>query len=406
MKNKRSYLFLIPAVSILLTACPGNADIKRMPSLTETFNKKDNKPFGANIAYRQLVAMYHNHTIQDKKQAFTKTRVNSRDTSSLYICIAPALFVNDKEADAMMDYVYAGNDLFISAGYIDELLLKRIKCNEMVTYSSGEVMFSRMKKTFLNAVTEPLSPYSYYYLPFRNYFFNMDSSKTRALGFNEDKRPNSIVYFHGKGKLFLHCDPRAFSNYFLLQEKNYGYLQSALAFTNNRPDQIYWDDHYNELLSRKKGDKEQNDFSALSEIMKHPPLAYAFWLSLALLLLYALFGSKRKQRIIEQLKPNENTTVRFTETIGRLYLQKKDNKNIADKMVTYFNEYIRNTYFLNTNLIDDDFITALSRKSAVPRDSVETLYRTITDIHKSGEVNDYQLLSLQEQVQKFYKNRN
>ena len=93
--------------------------------------------------------------------------------------------------------------------------------------------------------------------------------------------------------------------------------------------------------------------------MKHPPLAFAFWLSLILLLLYILFGGKRVQRIIEQLKPNENTTVTFTETIGRLYLQKKDNKNIADKMITYFNEYIRNTYFLNTNLVNDDFIAVL-----------------------------------------------
>ena len=134
--------------------------------------------------------------------------------------------------------------------------------------------------------------------------------------------------------------------------------------------------------------------------MKHPPLKAAFWLSLLLLLMYILFGGKRVQRIIQQLKPNENTTVTFTETIGRLYLQKKDNKNIADKMITYFNEYIRNT----TNHINDDFIVMLSRKSGVDRDKVDTIYRTITAAQRSNEVNDYQLLSLQEQIQQFYKN--
>jgi len=377
-----------------------------MPSLRETFNRKDKKPFGANIAYRQLEAMYPYNSIRNRVQDFTKTWKNIRDTGSLYVCIAPALYVNEEEVDAMMEYVETGNDLFISAGYVDPFLLKKIDCNEMYTDISAEESYQFMKNTSSNAVTAPGSQYAYYYLPFRNYFFNMDSANTRVVGFNENKRPNSIVYFYGKGRLFLHCDPRLFSNYFLLQEENHEYLKHAFAFTHKVPENLYWDDYYNKLWSRKRGKNDGNDFSTLSEIMKHPALAYAFWLSLLALLLYILFGGKRLQRIIEPIKPNENTTVTFTETIGRLYLQKKDNKNITDKMITYFNEYIRNKYFLNTNLVNEDFITALSRKSGVQREKVETLYRTIVNTHASTEVNDYQLLSLQEQIQNFYKKRN
>jgi hypothetical protein len=175
-----------------------------------------------------------------------------------------------------------------------------------------------------------------------------------------------------------------------------------VAFTQNEPQHVYWDDYYYKIRDR---DNSQKDFSSFSEIMKHPPLKAAFWLSLLLLLLYIVFGGKRIQRIIKQLKSNENTTVTFTETIGRLYLQKKDNKNIADKMITYFNEYIRNTYFLNTNHVNDDFVVVLSRKSGVEKDKVDTLYRTIVTTQNSSVVNDYQLLSLHEQIQNFYKNR-
>ncbi|HAO46031.1 MAG TPA: hypothetical protein DCQ97_03840, partial [Chitinophagaceae bacterium] len=191
-------------------------------------------------------------------------------------------------------------------------------------------------------------------------------------------------------------------NYFLLKENNYQYMQQSLAFTSKNPDHVYWDDYYHKLRGRRNSD----DFSTLSEIMKHPPLVYAFWISLVLLLLYVLFGGKRRQRIMDERKPNENTTVAFTETIGRLYLQKKDNRNIADKMITYFNEFIRNKYFLNTNLVNDDFITTLSRKSGVPRGSVETLYRTITGIQAGYDLDDYGLLSLNEQIQHFHKNKN
>ena len=407
MNFKKTYLFSLLVVSLLLTACLGDLKSKRrIPSLVETFSKNDKKPFGANIAYRQLEAMYYRNTIRNKKQGFTKTWRDINDTASLYICIAPALHVNEEEIEAMMEYIAAGNELFISAGYIDPQLLTKIKCNEMYHGTSAEEMFSYMKSTFSNSIPDPKLLYSYYYLPFKNYFFNLDSSNTRAIGYNEDKRPNAIVYFHGKGKLFLHCDPRAFSNYFLLQDKNYEYLQNALAFTKTVPEHLYWDDYYYKLWYRKKGKNDEKSFSTFSEIMKYPSLVYAFWISLALLLLYILFGGKRLQRIIEQLKPNENTTVTFTETIGQLYLQKKDNKNIADKMITYFNEYIRNKYFLNTNLINEDFINTLSRKSGVNKDKVETLYRSIGSVHGSMDVNDYQLLSLQEQIQNFYKNRN
>ncbi len=386
----------------LLAGCFNNAG--KIPSLRESFSKKDKNPFGTYIAYQQLKTLFSSNTIIDKKESFTKTRGKITDTSSLYICIAPALFLNQAEVDNMMDYVAKGNDLFISAAYMNEFLLKKIRCNQFSYSVPATDIFDFMKNTVTKPAAEPASAYSYYYLPFRNYFFDIDSTNTRVLGFNENEKPNAIVHFYGKGKLFLHCDPRAFSNYFLLKDDNYRYLQDALAYTQSTPDHLYWDDYYHKIRSGKN--KNSENFSSIGEIMKHPALVYAFWLSLLLLLLYILFGAKRIQRIIEQLKPNENTTVTFTETIGRLYLQKKDNKNISDKMITYFNEYIRNRYFLNTNLINEDFITVLSRKSNVNRDHVDSLYRTIADAQNSNNMDDYQLLSLNEQIQQFHKTRN
>ena len=373
-----------------------------MPSLKETYSKKDTKPFGAAIAYRQIEAMYDYNIMQEKKQNFKETWDNISDTGSLYICMAPKLFVTQEDVEAMMEYVHVGNSLFISAGLIDELLLDEVGCSAVYTSSSIENMIGKMQSTSVFSALQPAFKYGYYYYPFENFFTNIDSTNTRVLGYNDDKKPNSIVFFHGKGRLYLQCEPRAYSNYFLLKDNNYQYLKNTVAFTHSEPEHIYWDDYYNKLTSRKNSKKS---FSTFSEIMKHPPLKAAFWLSLLLLLLYILFGGKRVQRIIQQLKPNENTSVTFTETIGRLYLQKKDNKNIADKMITYFNEYIRNAYFLNTNHINDDFIVMLSRKSGMEKEKVESLYRTIVAAQGSAMVNDYQLLSLQEQIQNFYKHR-
>ena len=402
MKYKFIHISLFIAVTVLLCACLGGGSKIKMPSLAETYSKNDKRPFGTEIAYRQIESMFDANIIRDKKQSFKKTWQNISDTGALYICIASKLFVNEVEAEAMMEFVSAGNSLFISAAYIDDILLNKTGCNQVYTNPAVERVFDVMMNTGVNNVAQPDFNFNYYYHPFQNYFTDIDSTNTRILGYNDKKLPNSIVHFYGKGKLFLHCEPRAFSNYFLLTNNNYAYLKNAVAFTNAEPEHVYWDDYYNKLRNRKDSDKS---FSRFSEIMKHPPLRFAFWLALILLLLYILFGGKRVQRIIEQLKPNENTTVTFTETIGRLYLQKKDNKNIADKMITYFNEYIRNTYFLNTNHVNEDFIAVLSRKSGVEKDKVDTLYRSIVATHSSDVVNDYQLLSLHEQIQHFYKNR-
>jgi hypothetical protein len=397
LKKTISYFFLCTAFAALFSAC-GNRG-RQLPDLRETFSKSDKAPFGTHIAYQQLENMFSRNTIRQKKQSFDKTWAQVSDTASLYICISPNLYVNQEETKAMLDYVYSGNSLFIAANYFDTSLLNQIKCSEDYWQPppfAWSIFFDQMRNTH-TGFKDSSNAYSYYYLPFKSSFHFRDTVFTKVLGVNENNKPNYIVYFHGKGKLFLHCDPKAFSNYFLLKHDNYKYMQNALGYTALYPDHLYWDEYYHKIGSRRSSK------GSLAELLSHPPLAAAFWLCLLLLALYILFGGKRRQRIIEPIKSNENTTVTFTETIGRLYLQKKDNKNIAEKMCTYFTEYIRNNYFLNSNIINDDFITSLSRKSGVERQKVESLFRAIDHVHNNAAVDDYQLLSLNEQIQNFYK---
>ncbi len=104
---------------------------------------------------------------------------------------------------------------------------------------------------------------------------------------------------------------------------------------------------------------------------------------------------KRKQKVIDIIKPNKNTTVAFTETVGRLYLQHKNNRNIAEKIITYFYEYLRKKYFINTSVINTEFINALSGKSGVPKNETEELFGLISNIQKQEEVTDDDLLELE-----------
>ena len=416
MLTRPAYLFLVLSAMFIFAGCNNNDDsarTKKLPDLRESFSNNDKRPFGAYIAYRQLEEMFYRNNVREEKKNFEDSWKVMADTNCIYINISQSLFTTDEDVDAIMSFVKEGNDAFFAVQQFDDNLLKKLQCK---TSWNGPAAYSFFLKPYDNTGVRmkvggvaDQELYQYYYIPFGYHFSAFNSANTRVLGVNQYGDPDFLVVFKGKGRIFVHCDPRAFSNYFLLQKNNYKYLEKAFGYLRPYPDHVYWNNYYvtihssEQAQSRRNGGKDDSSFSSMSEIMKHPPLKAAFWLTLLLLLLYILFTMKRRQRVIEMTKPNENTTVTFTETIGRLYLQKKDNRNIADKMITYLNEYIRNKYFLNTNVVNTEFMSTLSRKSGVSFENVETLYRSIQHAQQSLEINDYQLLALNEQIQGFYK---
>ena len=400
-----------------------------MPSLIETFGKKDTKPFGGFVAFNRFKQLLDNRFIETNEDPFDEAWKTMKDYStkpkySLYILLTRNLITSEDEATALVDYVEAGNDMIIAADYIDNNLLTKITCTterdtELISELAGTMGPSFVKLKYGNEKAG--AAFSYYYYPFLNSFSGYDSDYTKVLGVNQAGKPNLLVHFIGKGRLYLSAAPRAFSNYFLLKDNNYQYLENVFSFMRPDPRNIYWDEYYKKQDIRRKRfsgkqgsgrgrgsgtDNENNNFSSFNVINKSPALRTAFWLALLLLLLYVLFNIKRKQRIINEVKPNINTTLVFAETVGRLYLQKKNNKNIAEKMITYFYEHIRNRYFLNTTKINNEFITSLSRKSGVVFEVTERLVNSIQLIQQQLEVDDLTLLSLNEQIQNFYKNKN
>ena len=373
-----------------------------IPSLKETFSQKDKNPFGAYILHQQLEQLYYHNSIRTIKDNFEKTWRNIDDTGSVYISISKHLFLTKADLEGMLAYVNNGNSLFISCDQIDSLLLDTLGCKISPAFFGRlmpEMMYTSVSLT--PAVYTDSASYQYFYMPFYNHFTTRDILTSKVLGSNK-AGPNFIVVFYGKGRFYLHTEPRALSNYFLLQKDNYKYCRNVFGFTPDIPQHVYWDDFYNK---RNFANDENRNRSALSVLLKYPATAWAFWLLLLLFALYVFFGGKRRQRIVETIAPNTNTTLTFTETIGRLYLQQKHNRNIADKIITYFLEHIRNQYYLNTSHINEEFITTLSRKSNNTKQGMQKLFGLITSIQHDADVNDEQLLSLNQQIENFYKNK-
>jgi hypothetical protein len=387
-------------VVLLFFGCKQKAAI--MPSLKETFSKNDKNPFGAQVMYRQAAQLYKKNKINVKKDRLQKSLGSNTDTGSLYISVSKNYFLDEDDLNAALNFVHKGNTMFIASENFDSSFLKSMGLS-IQSHRRYEASVLDMKNTGVHLNPEfyaDSSFFSYYFLPLDHHFGSPTDSVPNVLGRDEYGRPNFVILFYGLGRFYIHCEPRVFSNYFLLQKDNYQYLQSVLAFVPTVPEHVLWDDYYNKRNTPPAG---KNAKSGLALLLQFPAMAWAFWLLLLLLAVYLFFGSKRRQRIVQVLPPNTNTSVAFSETISRLYLQQKDNRGIADKMILYFLEHIRTQYFLNTHVVNELFLTTLSRKSNVPLEETERLFATIQQIQQMDTIDEKTILQLNKQIELFYK---
>lgn len=401
MKKSFAYYLLFFLCIIFLHACKQRGS--ELPSLKETYSKTDKNPFGTYVFFKQATQMFKNNDIRIRKDKLQTNLYHFDDTGALYINISKNYFIGEEGIIAAKEFVSKGNSMFIASENIDSSFLNTLGVSLVADLYAKFMQNMQYTAVQLNAVFfKDTTRYSYYYLPFSNHFTKIADSSVKILGRDANGNPNFVLKFYGKGRFYIHCDPRAFSNYFLLQKNNYKYLELALAFVPEEPEHVIWDNYYNKI---KTAAAAENSKSGLAVLLMYPAMAWGFGLLVLLLLLYLFFGSKRQQRIIAPLPANVNTSVTFADTISRLYLQQKDNKRIAEKMITYFFEHIRTHYFINTSQINEQFIATLSRKTNRTFEDTEKLFHNIRTVQDLEKISDQQLLLLNQQIELFNKNK-
>jgi len=385
----------------------GCADDKSpIPSLRESYSLADTKPFGSSVAYTLLKQMYPGYLINVKKDGFDKTVAWYNDKSSVYICIARYFFPNQQDKAALLDFVASGNTVLIAASIMDSTFLAQVNCKlrdaEFLKMFAPESWKSTAINLAPQTVTDQES-FRYFYLSFESTIALTDSLVLNyKISFNHNLQPNCMLLYWGKGKLLLLSEPRALSNYFLLSQNNHLYFKQLMQLMPAFPENIYWDDFYRR--NAFAGNNSASGFS-LSALMANPPLKSALLLSLLLLLLYIIFNGKRRQRIVPLISPVENSSIRFAQAIAGIYLNKKDNKAIAEKMITYFSEHIRQHYFINLQQPNAAVAEKLSKKTGVTQDKTLELCNCISAINARVEISDELLLELNHSIEYFHKNK-
>jgi len=364
---------------------------------TRTFNEQHKIPYGSFVLYNELQTLFPKSEIQDitvTPYEFFDNLHNPED--SKYISKGSYLYIDDYadmdavSAQELLNFASFGNSIFISANYLPQKITDTLNIETANDFNfKGKANLSLANKIFKRDTINIEKGLS------NIYFSKLDSITTTVLGYqNFDSIPhiNFIKVNYGKGNIYLHLQPIVFTNYVLLKKDNKKYAASILSYL---PDETIFFDSRN---------KKRNELGAtpLRFILSQPALKWAWFLALIALAIFIIFNAKRKQRIIKVIKPLQNTTIAFTKTIGNLYYETKDHNIIIDKKTTFFLEHIRRAYFLDTQILDEKFIKALSLKSGHDIEQVKNLINRIVNLKAKQTCTEDDLLGLNKLIEDFY----
>jgi hypothetical protein len=224
-----------------------------------------------------------------------------------------------------------------------------------------------------------------------------------VLSVDEQGDPNFIRLQTGRGNIYLHLAPLAFSNYFILHKDNYHYYEQALSVVSNDVEHIIWDEYYLNKKWFNHGEEDKDGEGWLGELFKYPGLKAGLLTIGAACVLFMIVEGRRRQSIIPRIEPVKNESLDFIKTIGWLYYEQGDHKNLAKKMAQYFTDHIRNRYQLRTNSLDENFIQLLHQKADYPEASVRQLVAFINFLDEAPAISENQLVSFHKQLENFYK---
>ncbi len=365
---------------------------------SKSFDETQKIPYGTYIFYNELENLFPKSNILDIDvtpyeyfEGYYDFENEGFLTTGTYMYIDEMMTIDEFSAQELLDFASYGNDIFISTNYIPELLKDSLKLE-----TSNDFNFTGMADLLL--ANKIFNKDSITIIKGLNniYFSKLDSLSTTVLGyqrFNSENKVNYVKINFELGNFYLHLQPIAFTNYNLLKSDNKKYTAALVSYLSD--DSIFFDNR----------NKTRNSLSnsPLRFILSKPALKWAWFLSLLSLLVFVIFNAKRKQRIVTVIKPHENTTVAFTKTIGNLYYETKDHNNIIDKKITYFLVYLRRTYYVNTQILDDKFIAHLALKSGRNSDTIKKLINLIAHLRAKQICNEEDLLNLNSAIEHFHK---
>jgi hypothetical protein len=203
----------------------------------------------------------------------------------------------------------------------------------------------------------------------------------------------------GKGMVFLHATPLAFTNVNLLEGDGMRYAERL--FSHLSSGDIYWEQYDWEAPG---GQPSFASETPLKYVLSKPSLAWAWYILLGMAVLYLLFRAKRRQRIIPVLEQNINGSLEFIGTMGRLSFLQNNHRRLTQQEMKLFLSFVREKYHLSTKELDEAFVRDLAARSEVAEDLIRDIILLDRNIKSSGFISDATLIDFHNRLENFRRN--
>ena len=397
MRRHRDFWIIVWTLALLGGYAVYEVNKPQRTDWRETFDPESKEPYGTLVAREALPELFDCGTVAYAREgmlAHIAGRTGER--REIYFLIGGGYRMTPEAWPRIRRYVEEGNILFMATEMFPETL--RDSLGLRMTFQLGV-------RDFINR--PDMRGRRYAFEDAHHYFRLRDGFRGEVLGYSGTaEHPNYVRVKLGRGWVYLHANPLAFTNYYILDERHEDYFGRALSFLPREADaawdvslretQMYTGGPMGGVESVWMGDvsSEYADGSLFRVIVAHPALRWAYILLLAAGALYVLFRSKREQRAIPVVRPPENRTLEFVAVVGSLYYKQREHSAIARKRVACFLETVRDAYRLDTETLDGEFARMLSERSGVTTEEAEETTCVVRELRTAERVTAGQLREL------------
>ena len=396
---------------ILMVNVERSSNDKRQLDTRLTLRKRDKIPYGGYIAYENLANSFPRARIaSDNAAPGYWTDLSEYQKDQVLVIVAPEFKPDETEWRTIRRFVEAGNDVLISSAMLSFPVEKETEVDVMVSVFDNRTIsrFAPPDSMELSLTIPAGSAQKKFVYPGHNlgtWFYKYNEATSRVLGYDHNRRPNLIGLSAGRGNLYLHLAPLAFSNYFLLHGENMEYYDKVISLLSDKATVVVWDEYFLTRKDRQPAPDKHwlSVLLNLENTQGKKPFGTAFGVLLAVLLLYVISEMRRKQRPVPVLKRPGNDSLDFVKTVGRLYHDKGDHLNLCRKMTAYFLEHVRSRYKISTRHTGETFVKDLVYKTGVEETLVRDITGFIEKVYQGEPVTAQGMAWYHEKLEQFYK---
>ncbi len=429
MFDKRSIIILAIISAVILSLLIYINRLNRnVYNWSETYKTESKEPYGAFAFHEFLYDYFPNHGLTDIYKLEENLPEDPEEKSN-YVLLGYGMHMDTARSEKLLKFVENGNNAFIIARYIPADFFERFlyfnECDFDYRKSYLETYDTIGTLSLIHPKLKTKTKYTYtynhksegnswQYIDWANLCY--EEPDFLELGYLNDGLPNFVRVPHGEGYFYFHTTPYAFTNYQLLKKRNRKYASRVLAHLEEGP--IYYDIENNiQRIPERIEDAGQDnddmfdgqkaafdDKTPLEFILSHRSLAWAWYLMIGLSVFYLFFRAKRKQRIIPVLEPNTNTSLEFVETIGMLYWQQNDHRQLALQQMKLFINHVNTRYNFSIKNVDDRLLNRLSVITEIPEKHLKSIFDSYKKIKNSNAVSETEMIAFHQLIDYFYKN--